>query len=70
MVYTTALGYGLVTCGIYTYESVKYRNESVSEYSEYPEYVGLMLAGSFIACLFWVSAHTHTHTHTVALGIH
>jgi uncharacterized membrane protein len=53
MVYTATLGYALITCGIYTYEAVKHSDEEFSEYSAYPEYVGLMLAGSFLACLFW-----------------
>ena len=45
MVYTATLGYALITCGIYTYEAVKHSDEEFSEYSAYPEYVGLMLAG-------------------------
>lgn len=56
MVYTATLGYALITCGIYTYEWVKHSSEEFSEFSVYPEYVGLMFVGSFIAFLFWVSS--------------
>lgn len=56
MVYTATLGYALITCGIYTYEWVKHSDEEFSEFSVYPEYVGLMFVGSFIAFLFWVSS--------------
>lgn len=52
MVYTTTLGYALVTCGVYTYEYISI--PLFAEYEDYPEYVGLMFAGSSIACLFWV----------------
>ena len=52
--YTTSLGYALVTCGMFTYESAKYTDDPYSGFSHYPEYVGLMFAGSFLACFFWV----------------
>ena len=54
MIYTATLGYSLIVCGIYTYESAQFVDEEFSEYNEYPDYIGLMFAGSFIACLFWV----------------
>lgn len=62
MVYTTSLGYALVTCGIYTYESTTFTSDGFSDFSTYPEYIGLMFAGSFIACLFWVCVHVHVYT--------
>ena len=49
------LGYALITCGIYTFEMVK---SGDANYNDEYDYIGLMLVGSFIACLFWVSSAT------------
>ena len=70
MIYTTTMGYGLVTCATYTYEVIKYADDDdiSSVHDDYPEYIGLMFTGSFIACLFWVgncTLYTHINTHTL-----
>lgn len=64
------MGYGLVTCATYTYEVIKYADDDdiSSVHDDYPEYIGLMFTGSFIACLFWVgncTLYTHINTHTL-----
>lgn len=53
VVYTSSLGYALIACGVFTYESTKYLYSDNPWYGQYPDYMGLMLAGSFLACLFW-----------------
>ena len=57
------MGYAFIKCAVYTYEYAKYSNDQFSQYDDYPDYIGLMFAGSFISCFFWVKKNASTIEH-------